>query len=52
VLAPLFPEVISRYVMLFPYTYAESTTDAEEAAARPAHIGEEALVPPTLNHPC
>ena len=37
--------------MLFPYTYVEPTT-VPATAERPAHIGEDALVPPTLNQPC
>ena len=48
--APLFPEVMSRYVMLLPYTYAELST-TPWSADRAAHIGEDALVPPTVNQP-
>src|ERR671934_2051936 len=37
--------------MLLPYTYAAFTTAADESADRAAHIGDDALVPPTVNHP-
>src|SRR5712691_10879183 len=36
--------------MSAPYTYAAFTT-TPESAERAAHIGDDALVPPTVNHP-
>src|SRR5919199_391937 len=41
---------MSRKLMLLPYTYVELTT-APASAERAAHIGELALVPPTVNQP-
>jgi hypothetical protein len=46
----LLPDVMSRYVIALPYTYAELTT-VPATAERAAHIGADALVPPTVNQP-